>query len=123
MTKTAESTLRGKKALIVLGVGLGYQVEALKARKDPHARIYTIELHEEVYSRAVTQQNWDSQEDSDVEFWVGEDIDSVLTHLDQVTKGMDDDEWEIVTNRPSIRLAPEYYKRVIRERRPAHAGR
>ncbi len=123
MTKTAESTLKGKKALIVLGVGLGYQVEALKARKDPSARIYTIELHEEVYTRAVIQQNWDQQVDSDVEFWVGEDIDHVLSHLDQVTKDMQDDEWEIVTNRPSIRLAPEYYKRVIRERRQAHKKR
>jgi hypothetical protein len=123
MSKTMENTLRGKKAFFVLGVGLGYQIEALKARKDPSARIYTIELHEEVFTRAVDTQNWDLQLEQDMEFWVGEDIDSVLTHLDQVTANMGEDEWEIVTNRPSVRLAPEYYKRVIRERRQVQARR
>jgi protein-L-isoaspartate O-methyltransferase len=110
--------LRGKKALFVLGVGLGYQVTAIRERKDPRARVYAIERYEEVFHRAAQTQNWDLQA-PDVEFWVGEDIDSVLQHLDEITADMDEADWDIITNRPSIRLDPEYYKRLIRERRPS----
>jgi len=110
--------LRGKKALFVLGVGLGYQVTAIQQRKDPRARVYAIERYEEVFHRAARTQNWDLQSSPDVEFWVGRDIDSVLKHLDEITAGMDESDWDIITNRPSIRLDPEYYKRLIRERRP-----
>jgi hypothetical protein len=110
--------LRGKKALFVLGVGLGYQVTAIRERKDPRARVYAIERYEEVFNRAAETQNWDLQA-ADVEFWVGEDIDSVLQHLDEITADMDEADWDIITNRPSIRLDPEYYKRLIRERRPS----
>jgi len=110
--------LRGKKALFVLGVGLGYQVTAIRERKDPRARVYAIERYEKVFNRAAQTQNWDLQA-PDVEFWVGEDIDSVLQHLDEITADMDDADWDIITNRPSIRLDPEYYKRLIRERRPS----
>jgi protein-L-isoaspartate O-methyltransferase len=111
--------LRGKKALFVLGVGLGYQVTAIRQRMDPRARIYAIERYEEVFQRAAQAQQWDLQAATDVEFWVGEDIESVLKHLDEVTAGMKDTDWDIITNRPSIRLDPEYYKRLIRERRPS----
>jgi hypothetical protein len=110
--------LRGKKALIVLGVGLGYQVDAIRKRKDPRARIYAIERYEEVFLRAAETQNWNLDASEDVEFWIGRDIDAVLQHLDEITADMDDADWDIITNRPSIRLDPEYYKRLIRERRP-----
>ncbi|MDP2359881.1 MAG: hypothetical protein Q8O14_03905 [bacterium] len=115
--------LRGKKALFVLGVGLGYQVTAIRQRKDPRARVYAIERYEEVFNRAAQTQNWDLKADKDVEFWVGKDIDSVLQHLDEITAGMDEADWDIITNRPSIRLDPEYYKRLIRERRPGARSR
>jgi hypothetical protein len=111
--------LRGKKALFVLGVGLGYQVTAIRLRKDPRARVYAIERYEEVFNRAALTQNWDLQATPDVEFWVGVDIDSVLQHLDEITADMEESDWDIITNRPSIRLDPGYYKRLIRERRPS----
>jgi hypothetical protein len=110
--------LRGKKALFVLGVGLGYQVTAIRQRKDPRARVYAIERYEEVFHRAAETQNWNLEASQDVEFWIGKDIESVLRHLDEITADMDESDWDIITNRPSIRLDPEYYKRLIRERRP-----
>ena len=111
--------LRGKKALFVLGVGLGYQVTAIRQRMDPRARVYAIERYEEVFQRAAEAQNWDLKATPDVEFWVGKDIDAVLQHLDEITANMEESDWDIITNRPSIRLDPEYYKRLIRERRPS----
>ncbi len=115
----SKEKLKGKKVLFVLGVGLGYQVNALRERKDPQARIYAIELYEDVFKRAVETQNWDPEGSEDLEFWVGEDIESVIEHLDKITSEMEKADWDIITNRPSIRLAPEYYKRLIRERKSA----
>lgn len=122
-TTQEKEKLRGKKALIVLGVGLGYQVDAIRKRKDPRARIYAIERYEEVFKRAAETQNWNLEASEDVEFWIGEDIEAVLEHLGEITAGMEDADWDIITNRPSIRLDPEYYKRLIRERRPSRRRR
>lgn len=124
MSTTAEKQkLSGKKALIVFGVGMGYQLKAIRERKDPRARIYAIERYQEVFDRAAQTQDWSLEgRDEDLEFFIGEDIDSVLDHLDRITEGLEEDDYDIITNRPSIRLDPEYYKRLIRSRRTA-AGR
>ncbi len=112
----SKTSLKDKKALFVLGVGLGYQVRALKQRVGPETKIYAIERYEDVYRKAAETQHWESEDVDGVEFWIGEDVEEVLAHLDMVTAEMASEEWDIVTNRPSIRLDPEYYKRVIRER-------
>jgi hypothetical protein len=118
-----KDTLRGKKALIVFGVGMGYQLSAIRERKDPRARIYAIERYPEVYDRAVETQQWDVKDGDDVEFFIGEDINSVLDHLDRITEDMEEGDYELITNRPSIRLDPEYYKKLIRSRRPRKGQR
>ena len=115
-SEKSKSSLKDKKALFVLGVGLGYQVRALKQRVGPDTKIYAIERYEDVFRKAIETQHWDGPEMDGVEFWIGEDVEDVLAHLDLVTSEMASEEWDIVTNRPSIRLDPEYYKRVIRER-------
>ncbi|MCB9472846.1 MAG: hypothetical protein H6678_03435 [Candidatus Delongbacteria bacterium] len=109
--------IQGKKALFVLGLGLGYQVDALRQRKDGKAKIYAIERYEDVFERAVSTQSWDASIDQDVEFWIGKDLGSVLEHLDEVTKDMAEEDWDIITNQPSIRLDPRYYKTLLRAHR------
>lgn len=112
----------GKKALFVFGLGLGYQVDALRTRKDGKAKIYAIERYEDVFARARDTQHWDETIHDDVEFLIGKDLDSVLDHLDQVTKDMAEEEWDIITNQPSIRLDPRYYKTLLRSRRKQGAA-
>jgi hypothetical protein len=121
-TDTKEK-LSGKKALFLLGVGLGYQVDAIRSRKESHTRLYAIEKHAEVFRKAAEKQNWEKEINSDVEFWIDEDLESVMAGLDRITADLEDDEWEIVTNRPSIRLDPEYYKTLIRQRRKVNRKR
>jgi len=109
--------IQGKKALFVFGLGLGYQVDALRQRKDGKARIYAIERYEDVFARAVDTQHWDDTIHEDVEFLIGQDLEAVLGHLDKVTKDMAEEDWDIITNQPSIRLDPRYYKTLLRARR------
>ena len=80
-----KNKIKGKKALFVLGLGLGYQVSALRERKDEAAKIYAIERYEDVFERAQQAQQWDKGVEEDVEFLIGKDMDSVMAHLDQVT--------------------------------------
>ncbi|MCA9782885.1 MAG: hypothetical protein KDC10_00240 [Calditrichaeota bacterium] len=115
--------IQGKKALFVLGLGLGYQVDALRQRKDGKAKIYAIERYEDVFERAVSTQSWDASIDQDVEFWIGKDLGSVLEHLDEVTKDMAEEDWDIITNQPSIRLDPRYYKTLLRAHRKQRAAK
>ncbi len=109
-----KNRIKGKKALFVLGLGLGYQVSALRDRKDESAKIYAIERYEDVFERARQAQQWDEGVGEDVEFLIGRDMDSVMAHLDQVTRKMEDEDWDVITNQPSIRLDPKYYKTMLR---------
>ena len=35
-------------------------------------------------------------------------------YLDQVTRDMAEEDWDVITNQPSIRLDPKYYKTMLR---------
>ncbi|MBL7033064.1 MAG: hypothetical protein ISR91_02870 [Candidatus Delongbacteria bacterium] len=108
------SRIKNKKALFLLGTGLGYQLKALLGRKNSTARIYAIEKHEQVFEKALQRQHWEAEQDlpEDVEFMVGQSIEEVLERLHEVMAQLDTDEYEFITNKPSTRLDPEYYRSI-----------
>ncbi len=108
------SKIKNKKALFLLGTGLGYQLKALLGRKQTAARIYAIEKHKQVFAKTRKRQHWEGEEDlpDDVEFMVGQSVEEVLDRLHEVMASLDRDEYEFITNKPSTRLDPEYYKAI-----------
>jgi hypothetical protein len=108
------SKIKNKKALFLLGTGLGYQLKALLKRKNSSARIYAIEKHEQVFDKTLKRQRWQDKEElsEDVEFMVGQSVEEVLDKLYEVMGELDADEYEFITNKPSTRLDPEYYRAI-----------
>jgi 16S rRNA A1518/A1519 N6-dimethyltransferase RsmA/KsgA/DIM1 with predicted DNA glycosylase/AP lyase activity len=110
------SKIRNKKVLIMLGAGLGYQLKTLLKRKDPTARIFAVEKDRQVFNKLLESQEWrESELAADVEFIVGKDVDEVVERLHDALEHADEAEVDVVTNKPSFSLDPEYYRKIIKE--------
>jgi len=114
------SKIGNKKVLFVLGTGLGYQIRTLLKRKNPDARIFAIEKHQQVFQKAVETQQWkDNPLEDDVEFIIGKSVEEVMERIHNVLENVSGEDVEVITNKPSWSLDPEYYKEILRDKQLA----
>ncbi|MDI6793278.1 MAG: methyltransferase domain-containing protein [bacterium] len=97
------------RVILVLGVGLGYLLEALGERFPQEKRIIAVEKRMEVFHTSLFFKDWrKTLSNKKVSLIVGKDVEAVV----QLVEDAPQEDIKIVEHRTSYRLSQEYYEKV-----------